>query len=294
MRKKIVVWGIGQLYNQYINTLKYFEITNKIEIAGITDSRLPNYKKLDGWNLVKTNNLKMISFDLLIVMSKLHYKEIMQQAIELGIAEDKIISYKALNIPNLDFDEYCRIKNNKISIISNNCWGGILYSTLGLECLSPFKNLFLEDGDYLKCLSDLNIYLSEELTFDCYKRDIHSNMVYPVMRLGDIHVHCNHDSDPEIAKKRWNNRVTKINFENLLLEMYTEKHESARKFSQLKQKKKILFVPFDSTLENTCKLELYPGQAEFYEAVNRSAADTGYIFKLLHILDGDLKVRYEE
>lgn len=139
MCKKIILWGIGQLYNQYINSLRYFELTNKIKIIGITDSLLPDYKRLDGWNLIKMDDLNTIPFDLLIVMSKLHYKEIMQIAIESGIAENKIISYKVLNIPNLDFDAYCKIKNNKISIISNNCWGGILYSTLGLECLSPFK-----------------------------------------------------------------------------------------------------------------------------------------------------------
>lgn len=280
--------------NEYINSLRYFELTNKIKIIGITDSLLPDYKRLDGWNLIKMDDLNTIPFDLLIVMSKLHYKEIMQIAIESGIAENKIISYKVLNIPNLDFDAYCKIKNNKISIISNNCWGGILYSTLGLECLSPFKNLFLEDGDYLKCISDLKAYLSEKLIFDCYKMDTHSNLKYPVMKLGDIKIHCNHDSDPEIAKERWDNRIIKVNYDNLLIEMYTKQYKWARKFAQTKHKKKILFVPFDSTLQNAFKLELYPGQTEFYEAVNRSASDTGYMFKLLQILDGNIEVRYEE
>lgn len=294
MCKKIILWGIGQLYNQYINSLRYFELTNKIKIIGITDSLLPDYKRLDGWNLIKMDDLNTIPFDLLIVMSKLHYKEIMQIAIESGIAENKIISYKVLNIPNLAFDAYCKIKNNKISIISNNCWGGILYSTLGLECLSPFKNLFLEDGDYLKCISDLKAYLSEKLIFDCYKMDTHSNLKYPVMKLGDIKIHCNHDSDPEIAKERWDNRIIKVNYDNLLIEMYTKQYKWARKFAQTKHKKKILFVPFDSTLQNAFKLELYPGQTEFYEAVNRSASDTGYMFKLLQILDGNIEVRYEE
>lgn len=101
MCKKIILWGIGQLYNQYINSLRYFELTNKIKIIGITDSLLPDYKRLDGWNLIKMDDLNTIPFDLLIVMSKLHYKEIMQIAIESGIAENKIISYKVLNIPNL-------------------------------------------------------------------------------------------------------------------------------------------------------------------------------------------------
>lgn len=238
MCKKIILWGIGQLYNQYINSLRYFELTNKIKIIGITDSLLPDYKRLDGWNLIKMDDLNTIPFDLLIVMSKLHYKEIMQIAIESGIAENKIISYKVLNIPNLDLDAYCKIKNNKISIISNNCWGGILYSTLGLECLSPFKNLFLEDGDYLKCISDLKAYLSEKLIFDCYKMDTHSNLKYPVMKLGDIKIHCNHDSDPEIAKERWDNRIIKVNYDNLLIEMYTKQYKWARKFAQTKHKKK--------------------------------------------------------
>ena len=55
------------------------------------------------------------------------------------------------------------LQSSKISVIAINCWGGLISHTLGLEFRSPFVNMFLEEQDYLKLLSDLDYYLGMEL-----------------------------------------------------------------------------------------------------------------------------------
>lgn len=292
MTGRVVIWGIGQIYNQYVNAFRYLESVNKIKIVGLTDKRLPDYSYLDGWRLIEKNALQGVEFDWIIVMSKEYFAEIANDAKEIGIDESKIFSYKIMNIPNLDFEQYYLLKKSKVSIISNNCWGGLFYSTLGLECCSPFKDLFVEDEDYIRLLSDFKNYVTKELSFFSFGIDPHSHAKYPIMLLGDVKIHCNHDSDPEEAKAKWNRRKQKLNWDNVFVEMYTENVNIAEKFALLdKFSNKIAFVPFKSDYECVKQIALYPGHIEFYETVNRNASNTGYMYNMLDVLNGKLSLR---
>jgi len=113
------------------------------------------------------------------------------------VPRDKLVTYRVLEIPRFRFDQYIKLKESRVSIVSNNCWGGLIYHTLGMECLSPFKNLYLEDADYLKLLGNLKYYLNCDLQFQEYAIEIHSGAKYPVMRLDDVSVHCNHAETAE-------------------------------------------------------------------------------------------------
>lgn len=294
MTGRVVIWGIGQIYNQYVNAFRYLEAVHKIKIVGLTDKRLPNYSSLDGWRFIRKNELQCTDFDWIIVMSKEYFTEIANDAKEIGVDESKIFSYKIMNIPNLDFEQYYLLKKSKVSIISNNCWGGLFYSTLGMECCSPFKNLFVEDEDYIRLLSDFKNYMSKELLFSCFGIDSHSHQKYPIMLLGDIKVHCNHDSDPKEAKMKWNRRIQKLNWDNIFVEMYTENVNIAERFARLDEfSNKIAFVPFKSDCGCVKQIEWYPGHIEFYETVNRNASDTGYMFDILDVLSAKISSRVE-
>ena len=49
---KVIIWGMGKIYNQYINSLKLQEFLSNIEIVGITGrKRLNNY--LDGYSYIE-------------------------------------------------------------------------------------------------------------------------------------------------------------------------------------------------------------------------------------------------
>ena len=77
--------------------------------------------------------------------------------------------------------------------------------------ISPFKNLFLEDSDYLKLLDNLELYLKNDLIFSSYGRGANSDVVYPIMKLMDIHIHFNHSTSIEDAVIDWSRRVKKVN-----------------------------------------------------------------------------------
>lgn len=288
MTYRAVIWGIGATYNHMVNTISYFEMKGQLKVVAMTATDLPPYRKIDGCTIVNREEIQYLEYDMLIVMNEKNFKEIVQEAVMVyHIPREKIISYKILQIPLLDLDQYMKLKKSKISIISNNCWGGIVYSTLGMEVLSPFKNLFVLDNDYIKLLCNLKHYMECDLRFYKYSIDIHSQEKYPVFLCDDIKIHCNHDNDIEEAVEKWNRRKKKINWDNLFVEMYTENREIENKFAALEgYENKVCFVPYPSKQENSFSLSLLSGQKEFWEAVNANAANgkNAFAYYLVQLL----------
>ena len=95
------------------------------------------------------------------------------------------------------------------------------------------------------------------------------------MLLDDVKVHCNHDTKPEEALKKWNRRKKKINYDNLIVEMYTESKETMKAFLTVGNgyMRKLCFVPFEADADNAIKLSLYHGQKHFWEVVNSEAGN---------------------
>ena len=58
-----------------------------------------------------------------------------------------------------------KLIKNDFTIISNNCWGGMVYESYDLIKQSPTVGLFMIASDYIKFLSKLDEYISAELTF---------------------------------------------------------------------------------------------------------------------------------
>lgn len=189
------------------------------------------------------------------------------------------------------------MKDSNISIISNNCWGGIICRTLGIECRSPFKNLAIQEADYLKLLGRFEYYMGCDLTFLEYAFNTNSKKNYPVMLLDDVKVHCNHDTNPEEAAAKWNRRRAKLNYANLFVEMYTESRAMMEAFLKIDgYKRKLCFVPFETDEDNVRQLELYPGQKYFWEAVNSNAGNgpNSIVYNSLQLLLGIYADRQEK
>lgn len=295
MKRKFIVWGIGAVYNKHLNLLRYYELKNEIEIVAVTANNLPAARTLDGYKLIHPDALSAVEFEYLVIMSDLQFMEIRDTALSIGVAAEKILSYKILDIPNLELEQYIKLKESRISIISNNCWGGTIYNTLGIECLSPFKNLFLKDDSYLRMLKNLDYYLGCKPEFGGLETDVHNGNVYPILKLDDVQIHCNHDSEYETAVQKWNRRLMKLNRENLFIEMYTEDEECAHEFIRMQKfKKKICFVPFKSYEKGLYELELRPGQSEFWEVVISSARNGGQsiAYNIIDLLNGNGCSRY--
>ena len=289
MKKQVLIWGSGAIYNQHINLLRFMEQAQEFDIVGVVANLYTGVSTFDGWPMIYKSMVSATKYDCIIIMSDKFFEEIVAEAMAFGANREQILHYKILDIPYLEFNKYIALKSKQISIITNNCWGGMAYASLGMECLSPFKNLFLEDEDYIKLLLNLHDYLEMPLEFARYEIEKHSKERYPVMQLGDIFVHCNHDTNPEDALEKWNRRLKKINYDNLFVEMYTENKDIAERFVSMGQyKNKICFVPFETHCDNMLQLKLYPGQREFFEIVLNNST-----FSLIDLLLGDIKMRIE-
>ena len=64
-------------------------------------------------------------------------------------------------------------KDEKFSIICNNCLGGFIYQYYNLEYRTPTLGLFFLAEDYIKFLSNIKFYLSKELELIDPKESIH-------------------------------------------------------------------------------------------------------------------------
>lgn len=114
-----------------------------------------------------------------------------------------------------------------------------------------------------------------------------------MLKWGDILIKCNHDPDPYEAIEKWKKRKEKINWNNLLVEMYTENENVARQFSSLEYPRKMCFVPFHIELRDVYHLPMLPGQKKFYETVNGAAAveGSGYIYDICDVFLGNINYR---
>lgn len=126
--------------------------------------------------------------------------------------------------------------NKKVSIISQNCIGGVFYHDMGAEFLSPTVNLFLSCPDFVKFVLNLKYYMELELQMTWGEE-------YPIGILGDIKVHFMHYQTCTEAKEAWERRKNRINWDNILVLSTDMEDFSEEVFEQWQQIKypKILF-----------------------------------------------------
>ena len=74
---------------------------------------------------------------------------------------------KVLKCWRLGFSNYRKkqLKSTDFTIISNNCWGGMIYESYNLPKESPTVGMFFIAKDYIEFLSDLKGYVNGTMTF---------------------------------------------------------------------------------------------------------------------------------
>lgn len=124
----------------------------------------------------------------------------------------KIYKKYSQQIRNIKFFKIRKkIKGKKVSIISSDCLGGILYHDMGLEFDSPTINLFFKESDYsfLNFCLDIDYYLNKEIVV---KDDI--NFPKGIIRGDDRHQDVNigfmHYQTAIDAKESWDKRKKRI------------------------------------------------------------------------------------
>lgn len=285
---RILIWGHGLKYSQYINAIKYQESLGNIEIIGVT-GKDNLYTCLDGLRFIATEDLKPKGIDYVVVTSEEYYKDICRTAVEQGFDAERIIQAKVFCLPYFDFEEYVNLLHSKISIIANNCWGGTVYHTLGLQFLSPFINMFEEDDDYIRIVNNLEYYLELKLQFERMEYNSVLGINYPVCKLDDVELHFNHYVSMEEVEQKWYERIQRINWDNLFIMMFTEDRRALERFDYLPYNKKICFVSFESILQSAFYLQVKNRKEmqdiPFWEIVNKTASGYFHDYDLIKLLN---------
>jgi uncharacterized protein (DUF1919 family) len=246
--------GGGEIFLKNFNLLKSYEKCGSIKICAIT-SNTTFFDSIAGIPFVAKKDIIKDDYDIVIAMSEKYFKEMVSEAYDMGFTPEQIISYKALVIPNVNFEKYMELKKNVPTIFCMNCWGAFTYNQLGLGFASPFINMYVLEDDFLKFLHRPGWYMAQSLELSRMVYNDDTNMEFPVCMCGDIELYFNHYTSYELAVASWERRKKRINWNNILAMMYTENSEIAEKFDKLDYDKKVCFTPFKSELKSVCALE---------------------------------------
>lgn len=164
-----------------------------------------------------------------------------------------------------------KIEKENFTIISNNCWGGMIYESYNLIKQSPTVGLYILPKDYLKFIENLSEYLNYDLNFispsnsknkDYIKEYIKDEKfgTYPIGQLNDIEIYFLHYKSESEAYQKWNRRIKRIEWDRLLFKFNDQNgctNDDIKKFCNLKLDNKVCFTVRDGfeMYENVYKIK---------------------------------------
>lgn len=133
-----------------------------------------------------------------------------------------------------------RLSNKNPSVIASNCNDAYILHDLGLKFNSPFVNCWLKPHDFIKLMKSFQMYMEYELKF------IHEeNINYPVGMLKDIKIYFQHYKSENEAKRKWIERKSRINYNNLFI-VFSDRDgcsmDDLLEFDNLPYANKVVFV----------------------------------------------------
>lgn len=121
-----------------------------MQIEAVCLNGVHQISRIDGIEVIRVEELVSREYDYLIDMNRQERAAVARILELLRVPRSKVILANLFQQAYFDLKRWIAVQESKVSIISDNCWGGITYHSLGLEFLSPFINLFLESEDYLR------------------------------------------------------------------------------------------------------------------------------------------------
>lgn len=120
-------------------------------------------------------------------------------------------------IPKLEECAYEYIENarkvfvkKQISLISQQCIGGVIYHDMEMKFLSPTINLYLDAKDFIKMVENLQYYMSLPIKVENQDGKI-------VGFLEDLKIIFLHYDEVETAKEKWEERKQRILWDKLFI-----------------------------------------------------------------------------
>lgn len=292
---RMILWGSISEYDNYYNWLEKEIMKGNMEILAIVLNEEGRYQTIDGIKVITLENILTYEYDYLIDMNPKEPDVVLEILKILQIPRQKVIPIRVFRVPMFDLKAWERVKESRVSIVSNNCWGGITYYSLGLEFLTPFINMFVTTEDFLKIAQNFRYYMECPVGFleDYYEENL--KRMYPVASCGDVKLHFNHDTDFLTATAKWKQRKQLLNMENLLFEVVLENERQVEMFQKLPVDYKIGFTTFPCEAEDVISLphateeylqEKYKGNLfEFINAVASSVSEEWRPYDVLKLLN---------
>lgn len=153
-------------------------------------------------------------------------------------------------------------KNNKqsdVTFVSQNCIGGVLYNMLGMRFASPTINMFIEDESFVKLAENPKHYFSLDAQpyEECHVDANDNELIYPIIRVDDIFLCCQHYANCAEAVEAWNNRRKRVNLDKIFVIACSwnlhERRELVERISNLPYPS-VIFTTEDFGLERCVRL----------------------------------------
>ena len=104
-----------------------------------------------------------------------------------------------------------QLHNRDVTIISQNCIGGVLYHDMRLPFSSPTINLFIWEPDFVRMVCNLEHYMNAKLELSWGEE-------YPLGVLGgDVHIDFMHYHSCTEVRDSWERRKKRINWDNIVV-----------------------------------------------------------------------------
>lgn len=229
--RKVIIWGIGREYEAMINQIQYEISKGNLEVSALI-ARPGDIigNTLDGFKLIKKEDIWTYEFDYLIITSSRWYMDIKNEAVLLGVDENIIINGRVFKLPLFDFTRYVKLIENPLTIFSDDCWGGYIYHELCMKFYSPLINMYMEYESYIKFLENPAYYFEQQLVM-LRDGNIREN-IFPIGSLGggkrNIELCFNHSLSFAEAEMLWNKRRERINYNNIFVKIGFDATEEKR------------------------------------------------------------------
>ena len=243
---RLFLYGFGDTLFENWNLIRARITAGDFEVAAIGDINPPAMSSFEGIPVVRPEAIGRFDWDYILILSDLAEERLrVYLNRDCGIPREELLSGRLLHVPGLTFEKYERLRQAKLSLFSNDCFAGIASRTLCLEHRSPFKNLWLTPKDYLAFLRDPTVYLSESPVLERWETGSGPTDLprFPVLRLRDILLYCNHYDDAGKAIADWDRRRAKTDLHAACAVMISERRGRLEEaFYRLEGYRQLVFI----------------------------------------------------
>lgn len=235
----IFFWSCHSELPPFSSIINYELLANNIELLCFTGNSSGTQFNLPSPFIPVSDALEH-NYDYIIIASETYEKEILNTLLNTySISSDKIILGSVFKLSFFNLSEYIQLKQKKISIIAESCYGGYIYHNLKLQFLSPFINIRISDYDYVNLLHNIcnfkNISIVDSFSAPSSQNFMYTYSNYPQLVLNDTKtiLNCVHSENANTALSEWNKRVSRCNYKHLLYCMIIESDSMLEKFNEI-------------------------------------------------------------